>query len=113
MITLTRTAVRLTVRVQPRAARDRVVGVQGEAIKLQVTAAPVDGAANDAVIALLADWLDVRRAAVRLLLGHGGRSKVVEVSSDDPAGLAARVRERLAGSVPPREDRVDKARSRH
>jgi hypothetical protein len=100
VLTLTAAGVRVAVRVQPRAGRSRVVGAHGGALKLQVAAAPVDGAANDAVVMLLADWLDVRRRAVSVVQGQRGRDKLIEVAAADPAGLAARIRRRLAeGSV--------------
>ena len=96
MLTVTPTAVRLTLRVQPKAGRSRVVGRQGAALKVQVAAPPVDGAANAAVIDLVAAWLGVPRRRVALLQGERGRDKVVEVTADDPAALAARI----AGLVP-------------
>jgi len=99
VLTLTPHAIRLTLRVQPRAARNRVVGVHGAAVKVQVTAPPVDGAANAAVIDLVADWLGVPRRTVRLVAGESGRDKVIEVASDDPPGLAARVAARVGDGV--------------
>lgn len=99
MLTVTPHAVRLTLRVQPRAARDRVVGPHGGALKVQVTAPPVDGAANRAVLAVLADWLAVPRRTLRLVQGEAGRDKVVEVAAQDPAALAKRIAALLAGCV--------------
>lgn len=96
-------ALRLRLRVQPRSARMRVVGWHGDAIKVQVNAPPVDGAANQAVVDLIADWLDLPRAAVRLLQGQTGRDKVVEVATADPPALARRIEQALG-------DRVDKGR---
>jgi len=92
-------AVRLAVRVQPRAARSRVVGRRGAALKVQVAAPPVDGAANAALVALLAEWLGVPRRTVRLLRGETGRDKLIEVEAADPAALAARVDALLQGCV--------------
>jgi uncharacterized protein (TIGR00251 family) len=92
-------AVRLSLRVQPRAARNRVVGRQGEAIKVQVAAPPVEGAANAAVIALIAGWLDVPRRSVGLVHGERGRDKVVAIAAADPPALARRIEGLLAGCV--------------
>lgn len=92
MLTVTRTGVRLAVRVQPRAARTRVVGRQGGVLKVQVSAPPVGGAANAAVVETLAAWLGVPRRTVVLLQGMSARDKVVEIDSADPAALAARIR---------------------
>lgn len=99
MLTVGRSEVRLTVRVQPRAGRSRVAGRHGEALKLQVAAPPVDGAANAAVIALLAAWLGVPRRAVRLAHGERGRDKVVAIAAADPVALARRIEALLAGCV--------------
>ena len=99
MLTVGPGAVRLAVRVQPRAARSRVVGRQGAALKVQVAAPPVDGAANAALVALLAEWLGVPRRTVRVLRGETGRDKLIEVEAADPAVLAARVDALLQGCV--------------
>ena len=95
MLTVGRAEVRLAVRVQPRAGRSRVIGRHGEALKVQVAAPPVDGAANAALIALLADWLDVPRRDVRVAHGERGRDKVVAIAAADPEALGRRIAERL------------------
>ena len=99
MLTVGASEVRLSVRVQPRAARSRVAGRHGDALKLQVAAPPVDGAANAAVIELLADWLGVPRRDLRLAHGERGRDKVVAIAAADPAALARRIEALLAGCV--------------
>jgi uncharacterized protein len=87
---------RIPVRVQPRASRDRVVGRHGESVKVQVTAPPVDGAANAAVVNLLAEWLDVPRRCLSIARGQTGRDKLVEVDLDD-AAERRRVEDLLGG----------------
>ncbi len=72
--------VRFTVRVQPRASRSGVDSVIGDALKVRVHAAPVDGAANEAVIEVLAEALGVSKRAIRIVSGESSRSKIVEVS---------------------------------
>jgi uncharacterized protein len=84
-------AVRFAVRVQPRASRSEVSGLHGEALKVRLSAPPVDGAANEALIALLADVLAVSRRAVRIVAGASARTKLVEV-----VGVTAALVERLA-----------------
>ena len=80
------------VRVQPRAKRNAVVGEMGDALKLALTAPPVEGRANEACIAFLAELLNVARSSVTIASGESNRNKVIRV-----AGLsAAQVRERLA-----------------
>lgn len=87
---------RIAVRVQPRASRTRVVGSIGDALKVQVTAPPVEGAANAALIALLAEVLEVPRLRIRVVAGDHSRSKIVEIETEDPAALEARLQELLA-----------------
>lgn len=72
-------AVRFTVHVQPRASRSEVAGVHGDALKVRLCAPPVDGAANDALVELLARLLAVGKRAVRIVAGASSRAKLVEV----------------------------------
>ena len=71
--------VRFSVRVQPRASRNEVVGVHGDALKIRLSAPPVDGAANSALVEFLADVFALGRRDVRILAGETSRSKVVEI----------------------------------
>ncbi|HET9454266.1 MAG TPA: DUF167 domain-containing protein [Gemmatimonadaceae bacterium] len=71
--------VRFGVRVQPRAARSGVVGGYGDAIKVRITAPAVEGAANDALVELLAATFGVRADAVTIVAGAKARSKIVEL----------------------------------
>ena len=87
-------ALRFAVRVQPRSSRSAVEGVHGGALKVRLTAPPVDGAANEALVALLADELGVPRRSVRIVGGETSRTKIVEVR-----GIAAAVVERLASGT--------------
>ena len=72
-------SVRFAVRVQPRAARSKVAGVRGGALLLRVAAPPVDGAANEELVRLLAGWLGVARRDVSIVGGAASRSKLVDV----------------------------------
>lgn len=94
-LALTDNGIRLRLRVQPRSSRNRVVGVHGEAIKVQVTAPPVDGAANAAVAEVLAAWLDVPRSAITIVRGQGARDKVAEVVSSARSELMRRAEDAL------------------
>lgn len=69
--------VEISVRAQPRAGRSEVVGPHGDQIKIRIAAPPVEGAANTELIKLLAKVLGLRRSAVHVVRGEGGRSKVV------------------------------------
>ena len=79
----------LEVLVQPRASRTRVVGEHDGRLKIQLAAPPVDGEANAALLAFLADALGVKRADVTLLAGETGRRKRVRIAGLDPAAVAA------------------------
>ena len=72
--------VTFAVRVVPRSSRRQIVGVEGEALKIKLTAPPVEGAANAALIEFVAEWLGVRRSAVSIVSGDKARNKLVRVS---------------------------------
>jgi hypothetical protein len=80
--------------VQPRASRDEVSGVYGDALKIRLAAPPVDGAANDALVKFLAALFAVPRRAVRILAGESSRSKLIEID-----GVTARAIHDVAGGV--------------
>ena len=73
--------VRLRVRVQPRASRNEFAGVQNGVLRIRLHAPPVDGAANEALVAFMADELGVPRRQVRIVSGFGSRNKVLEVDA--------------------------------
>ena len=77
--------VRLSVRVQPRAARTEIAGIHGDALKVRLTSPPVEGAANEALLKFLAETFAIGRRAVRILAGEHSRSKIVEIE-----GITAR-----------------------
>jgi len=77
----------LWVRAQPRASRDALVGPYGDALKVQITAPPVEGKANEHLIRFLAKAFGVPRMQVELLSGESGRNKRFRISS--PATLPA------------------------
>ena len=72
--------VRLSVRVQPRASKNGIAGVHGEALKVRLTAPPVDGAANEALVELLAATFGIPPRAITIVAGTSSRSKIVEMS---------------------------------
>jgi uncharacterized protein (TIGR00251 family) len=85
-------SVRFAVRVQPRSSRAGVDGLHAGALRVRVHAAPVENAANEAVVKVLSNALGVAKSAVTIVGGARSRSKVVEVG-----GLrAADVRLRLS-----------------
>ena len=73
-------AVRFTVRLQPRASKNEIAGLHGHALRMRVTAPPVDGLANEALIDFLSRALQVPRRNVCIVSGFTSRTKVVEIS---------------------------------
>lgn len=82
---------RLTVRIQPRASRDRIAALEGERVRVRVTAPPADGAANEAVRRLLAGVLGCPPSAVEILRGRTGREKVIRIVGLGPVEVRARL----------------------
>lgn len=77
--------VQLTLHVQPGARETAVAGRHGDAIKVRLAAPPVDGRANEALLAFVAERSGVPRRAAVLVRGASSRSKVVEVQGLSPA----------------------------
>ena len=71
---------RIAVRVIPRARRDEVSGQRDGRLVVRVTAAPVDGRANDAVCAVIAAHFGVRASSVTVVSGERSRDKVVQIA---------------------------------
>ena len=81
------------VHVQPRSSRNQVVGVHGDALKVKLTAPPVEGAANTACIALMADVLDLPKSALSIIAGHTSRRKTLLIAC--APGRVPELRKRL------------------
>ena len=88
----------VAVHVRPRASTAGIVGTHGDAVAVRVTVPPVDGRANAAVAAVLADALEVPPSHVVLVAGATARAKRFEIRCPDPDGLAARLRARVAAA---------------
>jgi len=83
--------VTFAVKVHPRARKNAITGEVGDALKVSLTAPPIDGRANDGCIGFLANLLKVPRSSVTIAAGLSSRSKVIRV-----VGLTAQqVRDRL------------------
>jgi len=76
--------VTFAIKVHPRAKKNAITGEVGDALKLSLTAPPVDGKANDACIDFFAKLLKVARSSVTIAAGQSSRNKVIRV-----AGLTA------------------------
>ena len=71
--------VRLSIRLQPRSSTNEIAGLQGDHLKIRITAPPVEGMANEALIDFLSQSLKISRRNVCIVSGLSSRNKVVEV----------------------------------
>ena len=83
------------VKVHPRARKSALTGVVGDALKLALTAPPVEGKANQAVIEFFADLFAIPRSSVTIASGETSRNKVVRAAGITKAAVAARLSELL------------------
>jgi uncharacterized protein len=84
------------IRVQPRSSQNRIAGLHGDALKINLTAPPVDNAANKACGAFLAGLLAVPKSAVSIVSGHTGRNKQVKVRCPQADGRRETIRKTIA-----------------
>lgn len=84
-------APRLAIRVKPRASKSRIVRAEGLRLEVALAAPPVDGAANAALLELLAEALSIRQGALKLVLGQASKHKVVEVTGLSADEVTARL----------------------
>ncbi len=90
-ITEAQGSVTFAVRVVPRSSRNQIVGVEDGALKIKLTAPPVEGAANAALIEFIADWLGIRRSVVSIVSGDKARNKLVRVQGVTTEQITQRV----------------------
>lgn len=69
----------MRIQVQPRASKSEIVGLHGDALKIRLAAPPVDGAANEALIAFLSRQLDIPKSRITLVAGASARAKTVAI----------------------------------
>jgi len=81
----------LAVKLQPRASKNEIGEAMGEELRIKVTAPPVDAAANEALVRLLAETLDWPRSKVELIRGHTSRHKTIKLHGLDAAGVAEKL----------------------
>jgi len=87
--------VQLSIRAQPKASRNGLVGLHGDRLKVAVTAAPARGKANRALAEVLAHALGVRASAVRVVAGEHSRDKTVRIEGLSVAETRRRIEELL------------------
>jgi hypothetical protein len=83
--------VRLEVRVQPRSSRNQVVGEQAGTLKVKLTAPPVDGEANAALVDFLSSCLKIPRKDINIIKGETSRHKIVEIMGISPEELILKI----------------------
>ncbi|HLI05855.1 MAG TPA: DUF167 domain-containing protein [Ktedonobacteraceae bacterium] len=87
-------AMRIVVRVIPRSSKNALTWEQGSGtLKVRLTAPPVDGAANEALVALLAEKLAIPRRDITIVRGATGRQKTLDIAGFTPETL----QQKLAG----------------
>ncbi len=91
MLSESRGVVRLALHVQPGAKRNAVVGIHGHALKVAISAPPVDGKANEAIRVFVAELLCVPVSAVSMVAGVTSRRKVVAIAKLSMAEAESRV----------------------
>jgi uncharacterized protein (TIGR00251 family) len=88
----TNAGVQFAIRVIPGASKNEVAGIQDGALKLKLTAPPVEGKANRACVVFLAGLLGVRRSALAITAGEKSRKKTVSVDGMGRSELEARLK---------------------
>lgn len=83
----------MSIRVQPKASANAVAGLHGDALKVRLTAPPVEGAANEALAEFLAATFNIPKRDVTIVAGASSRSKIVEL-----AGITEERVRRLVGA---------------
>ena len=81
----------LSVKLQPRASANQMGEALGDELRIKVTAPPVDAAANQALVELLAETLDCSRSRVELIRGHTSRHKPLKLHGFTPAEVLEKV----------------------
>jgi uncharacterized protein (TIGR00251 family) len=87
----------LAIKVQPRASKNEITALEEPELRVKVTAPPVDAAANEALLRLLADTFDCPRSKVELLRGHTARHKIVKIYGITAATAVSMLKRQAAG----------------
>jgi uncharacterized protein (TIGR00251 family) len=91
----------VTVHVTPKSRKNEITGILPDGtIKVRLTAPPVEGAANKALLDLLASVLGVRESALEIIAGDKGRDKIVSIVDLDATAVEERVRKAVAKASP-------------
>jgi uncharacterized protein (TIGR00251 family) len=95
----TPTGATFSVRLHPRAKKNAITGTLGDALKISLTAPPVEGRANEACIEFLAGLLKLPRSSITIAAGQTSRNKLIRISGVSAAEAEARLRRIVAGNL--------------
>jgi uncharacterized protein len=75
----------LNILIQPRSSKNMIAGLHGDALKIKLTAPPVDGAANKMCVQYLSKWINIPKSSIEIISGHSSRSKrvLLQCGNDD------------------------------
>lgn len=82
----------IKIKVQPRSSKNQISGVLGDALKVMLTAPPVDGEANAACIDFFASVFKIAKTRVKIISGHTGRIKLVKIFGLNKSELLERLK---------------------
>jgi hypothetical protein len=85
------TGVILTLKIQPRSSQSKIIGVEGDYLKIKLQKTPVEGAANEELIDLLQEVFKIPKKNIKILRGEKSRMKWVEIQGLSPTQILARV----------------------
>ena len=94
-VTLGAQGVSFAVKVHPRARKNAITGTVGDALKLALTAPPVEGKANQAVIEFFADLFAIPRSSVTIASGETSRNKIVRIAGVSKSAAEQKLAEKL------------------
>ncbi len=78
--TRTKDGICIEIKVEPRSSKRGIAGVLGNKLKVKLTAPPVEGAANDQLVEVLAEAFGIKKAAIKIVRGQSSKTKVVELT---------------------------------
>jgi uncharacterized protein (TIGR00251 family) len=88
-----------SVRLHPRARKNAITGTLGDALKISLTAPPLEGRANQACIEFLSDLLKLPRSSITIAAGQASRNKLIRISGVSAAEVEARLRRVVAADL--------------
>ncbi|NTW05396.1 MAG: YggU family protein [Peptococcaceae bacterium] len=83
--------VTIRVRIQPRASKNQFAGILDGAVKVRLSAPPVDGEANDACIKFFSSFFKVSAGSVKILSGFTGKNKIIKISGLSTEDVLSRI----------------------